>query len=249
MTQPYNRRFFADQRDESRESARAMVPILADLVEPASVADVGCGVGTWTSVFAERGLAVTGFDGDYVDRGALLIPPDRFRAVDLTQPVPDLEPVDLAISLEVGEHLPESAAPQLVATLTGLAPVVAFGAAIPWQGGTSHINEQWQTWWAALFAQRGYVAVDALRDKVWDDQRIAPWYVQNTVLYVREGELANYPKLAGHRVGPPHDVVHPRLYTLQHESSGFSAWMRDLPDAARRTAGRGVRKVQARMRG
>ena len=84
MATPYTRRFFADERDESTASARAIVPHLIDLVGPRTVADVGCGTGTWARVFADHGLDVIGFDGEYVDRDTLLI--DRFRAS--TSPAP-----------------------------------------------------------------------------------------------------------------------------------------------------------------
>jgi hypothetical protein len=48
---------------------------------------------------------------------------------------------DLAISLEVAEHLPEGSAGALVSTLIEAAPVVVFSAAIKGQSGTNHINE------------------------------------------------------------------------------------------------------------
>ena len=51
--------------------------------------------------------------------------------------------------------------------LTSLAPVVVFSAASAYQGGIHHVNEQWPTYWAALFAEHGLVAVDSLRKDLW----------------------------------------------------------------------------------
>ena len=34
-------------------------------------------------------------------------------------------------------------------SLTRLAPVILFSAAIPFQGGSGHVNEQWPEYWVA----------------------------------------------------------------------------------------------------
>ena len=113
------------------------MPILIDLVHPASVIDIGCGVGTWLQVFREIGVAdILGVDGAYVDRAQLRIPTAGFLARDVSQP---LEPLgrrfDLALCLEVAEHVEEARAENLLGSLTALAPVVFFSAAVPGQGG------------------------------------------------------------------------------------------------------------------
>src|ERR1700686_3962349 len=87
--QPYNSVFFAEQRNGSLQSAKVVVPIVTQLVRPKAVVDVGCGCGTWLSVFKHEGAnRILGMDGDYVDTSSLLIPIDCFRAVDLNRPVP-----------------------------------------------------------------------------------------------------------------------------------------------------------------
>lgn len=193
---PYDAAFYADQADGSLRSARVVAPIVADLVRPASVLDVGCGLGTWLAAFAELGVAdVLGIDGDYVDRAKLRIPADRFRAVDLTDPPALGRTFDLAMCLEVGEHLPGPASAGLVRLLTDAAPAVLFSAAVPGQGGTAHINERWPAFWRALFAARGFARLDPIRPRVLRDRRVEWWYQQNAFLFVRETELANRPAL------------------------------------------------------
>ena len=49
----YAEQFYAEQREGSLCSAREVVPLILELVNPRSVVDVGCGVGTWLSVFVE----------------------------------------------------------------------------------------------------------------------------------------------------------------------------------------------------
>src|SRR5436190_19968909 len=100
----YDATFYAEQADGSLRSARAVVPLVMELVRPASVLDVGCGLGTWLAAFAEAGVAdFLGMDGDYVDRAKLKIPAERFRAADLTNPPSPGRTFDLAVCLEVAE--------------------------------------------------------------------------------------------------------------------------------------------------
>lgn len=165
----YSPEFFAKLRDRARRSAREIVPRILRWVEPASVIDVGCGVGTWLAVFREYGIQnVHGIDGDYVDRRMLDLPEVQFHATDLSRPF-EIEPqFDLALCLEVAEHLPTESAGTLVRSLVRLSPVVLFSAAIPFQGGTHHVNEQWPEYWARLFGKEDYVVIDCLRKDLWN---------------------------------------------------------------------------------
>ena len=193
---PYDAAFYADQADGSLRSARVIAPIVRDLVQPASVLDVGCGLGTWLAAFAELGVTdFLGIDGDYVDRAKLKIPADRFRAVNLAEPPALGRTFDLAVCLEVAEHLPEKSSPKLVKLLTESAPVVLFSAAIPAQAGTDHINERSPAFWRGLFAERDYVRLDPVRPRVLRDRRVEWWYQQNTFLFVRQSALADRPAL------------------------------------------------------
>ncbi len=146
--------------------------------------DVGCGLGTWLAVFRDHGAEeILGVDGDYVDRQRLEIAPHEFLACDLSSPIAVDRRFDLAVSLEVAEHLPEGSADAFVAFLTSLAPVVLFSAAIPCQGGTNHVNEQWPDYWAARFEDRGYQTSDYIRDRIWDSPEVECWYAQNILLF------------------------------------------------------------------
>jgi SAM-dependent methyltransferase len=211
----YDEKFFA-HRTGSRRSAEIVVPLLVDLLRPRSVVDFGCGTGEWLAAFLSAGVVdILGIDGDYVDRGRLAIPAEKFRAHALAEPLELGRRFDLALCLEVGEHLPVDAAPQLVSSLVAAAPLVLFGAAIPDQRGEGHVNEQWQEWWAARFAETGLVPVDVLRRALWRDERVEWWYVQNTFLYGVAEELDRVPELSDlrRRTAPELiSVVHPRGY-------------------------------------
>ena len=176
MESIYNDEFFRESKKGSGLSADVIVPRVVQLCVPhevRSVVDVGCGLGSWLRVFQEHGASsVLGVDGDYVDRNALEIPQSCFRSHDLTTPLQIGRRFDLAVSLEVAEHLPPETADSFVDMLTGLAPVVLFSAAIPGQRGENHVNEQWPDFWAALFSMRHYAAIDCLRFGLLGDPRV-----------------------------------------------------------------------------
>jgi hypothetical protein len=197
-------------------SAKKVVPALLSLISPQSVVDVGCGVGTWLSVFRGSGINdVLGVDGSYVRTDALLIPHECFLPRDLTSPIGVGRRFDLAISLEVGEHLPTGSSGSFVDQLVGLSDVVLFSAAVPGQGGVHHVNEQWQGYWLALFEARGYVSVDCMRNRLWQDPDVQPYYKQNMILYVERetlGRRTDLGALAEQGAVLPADLVHPDVF-------------------------------------
>ena len=216
----YDREFFEGFHDSAlykgvRSSADAVVPLVVQLLHPRSVVDVGCGTGTWLKVFEEQGVSdFCGLDGEYVD-ATLEIPADRFVAADLRRGVKLDRRFDLAVSLEVAEHLPEEAAAGFVQSLTQLAPVVMFSAAIPHQGGIGHVNEQWPEYWQELFGQSGFLAVDCIRPKIWENPDVRVWYAQNTLLFVEQAHLETQPELKREYEclrDRPLSIVHPTLF-------------------------------------
>lgn len=216
MNTPYDTDFYKGQMDRSLRSAQETIPYILELFHPTSVVDVGCGVGTWLRVFADNGITdILGIDGEYVNKSQLKIDGPKFMAHDLTQPINIDKKFDIAMSLEVAEHLPENRAENFVATLTSLAPVVIFSAAIPFQGGTHHINEQWQSYWASFFEKKGYVASTILREKIWDNKNVVVHYKQNIVVYVKKASpiytSTNLQYINTESIKTL-DVVHPERY-------------------------------------
>lgn len=121
---------------------------------------------------------------------------------------------DLAISLEVAEHLRPEKAMDFIETLVNAADFVLFSAAIPFQGGKGHINEQWPDYWSALFNEHAYEAVDFIRQRIWNENQIPLWYRQNIVLYVkrdRKSEL-KLGSISSDNQSFPLAIVHPDAY-------------------------------------
>jgi SAM-dependent methyltransferase len=233
MSSRYNATFFARHQAGSSASARAVLPVVLDLVRPQTAIDVGCGTGGWVRVMLDRGVDAYGIDGDYVDRAQLEIPVGRFRGCDLSRSFDVEARYDLALSLEVAEHLPPSSSNQFVRQMTMLAPVVLFSAAVPFQGGDGHINERSQTFWAEQFAAEGYDAFDVVRPILWNDETVRPWYLQNVLLYV-EPDRAKRLGLGDDDRPLIVDLVHPRLLERKIATPELREVLRMLPVALRR---------------
>lgn len=219
---PYTEDFYARQREGSLVSARiVLAETFALLGKPATLVDVGCGVGTWLRAAAEQGVEDTlGLDGPWTTEAGLEIPPERFRAVDLTEG-PGLVPAlprqrfDLCMSLEVAEHLPAKAEGNFIALLAALSDAVLFSAAIPNQGGTDHVNEAWPEHWAGLFKAQGFHCYDVLRPRIWKRDEIEWWYVQNVLLFAKDGsQAAEKLGTIAAPADPPLPLVHPRKFEL-----------------------------------
>jgi|LSQX01.2.fsa_nt_gb SAM-dependent methyltransferase len=212
----YPQEFFTYIRDWSINSARVIVPILVSQLHPQSVVDVGCGDGSWLSVFAEMGVPrILGLDGAYMLDRELKIPREAFLTCDLNNPPALDQRFDLAVCLEVGEHLPESSADGLVQYLTGLSNLVIFSAAVSLQNGENHLNCQWQDYWRKKFEEVGYLPITTLRQQIWQNDDVPFFYKQNVALYVKKEVLENDPILAEeHRLSlaAPFSVIHPDYY-------------------------------------
>lgn len=196
------------------DSAEIIAPMLLHLLQPASVVDMGCGTGAWLKAFEENGVHdILGFDGPWVDDSQLLIQANQFERTDLENPPEPRRRFDLAISLEVAEHLAAARAEGFVQTLVRLADVVLFSAAIPFQGGSHHVNEQWPAYWIDRFKIHGYVLFDIIRPRIWDNPDVRWWYAQNTLLFVHHRRVSDFPALktwADEEDWQGRAVVHPR---------------------------------------
>ena len=214
----YDKKFYDTNYPDSKISAVIVLSHVLNLIpEVESVVDVGCGTGVWLSVLKEKGVkTIQGYDGNWVlGAEALAIPREYFSAVDLNKSFEVDRRFDLAMSMEVAEHLaPESYATS-VHSLTRLSDIVLFSAAVPGQGGTNHINEQWPSYWSNLFRNENFEVVDLLRGMIWDDDRIPYWYRQNILLFLNATTRSGLIESLRHDCKPPLCVIHPELYSFK----------------------------------
>ena len=218
-------------------SAETIIDIVAAFTEIDSVLDVGCGDGRWLSACLAKGArTISGTDGPWTDQTRLLVPADTVTIKDLSKPFDLQRRYDLAISLEVAEHVATRFSDIFVDNLTRHSDVILFGAAIPYQAGFRHINEQWQSYWADLFRSRGFTAYDAIRSQIWDNQNVHFWYRQNVIVYVNASNVEANDKVSSYIRNNtvqqlPLDIVHPEKYesVASYEQIAFKPLIKNLP--------------------
>ena len=214
MNNHYDKQFFDKQKNGSIISAKEIVPIIIENINPKSVVDIGCGLGGWLKVFVDNNIDdIIGMDGRWVEKERLYINKKNFLIIDLENPKYNMNKIfDLAISLEVAEHIDKNVAEKFIQFLIRLSPIIVFSAAIPFQGGRNHINEQWPDYWANLFKKFDYYPVDNIRRKIWGNKRIEWWYRQNLIIFADK----KYIDQKGWEIASSFSLslVHPEKYSL-----------------------------------
>ena len=195
-----------------------LLGLLFSILKPCSVIDFGCATGTWLAECKRLGAnSILGLDGGWVDRELLEIDSEEFTEHDLGSVKYSAErKYDLSLCIEVAEHISEEMLGIFIDSITEASDIILFSAAVRGQGGTGHVSEQPQHYWAKQFAMRGYICVDMVRPKIWEHESVNVIYKQNMLLYVRKsscGELG----LEADVISEPFDLdrIHPDLFLMR----------------------------------
>ncbi len=233
---------------DSLESARVIVPVVVEVLGlPNRVVDLGGGTGAWARAFREAGAeSAVCIDDPRMKSSELHVEAADFVPHDLSSSMPKPVECDLAVSLEVAEHLPSALTDELVAFLTGSAPVVLFSASRPGQPGYGHINEQPARFWRERFAAANYSELDLIRPRIVGQSAIPYWYRQNLMVYASEPAATRLASEAVPFDAIPEDfeLVSERLLEIYRRPPAAPklGWLlREIPRAA-------IRSVKARTR-
>lgn len=188
MSNPYNldefytAEFFAANQAEGLKHAEWFVPLLKRLFDPKWMIDVGCGTGHFVLKAHFLGINCVGVDGAHeaLEKSVSM----GLVRHDLRIPLRPAIRYDLALCIEVAEHLEPEYADTLVETLCNCSDMVVMTAATPGQGGLQHVNEQPLDYWSDKFAFRGYVLTvwrtrllrNGVLEAAQSDHHVAPWF-------------------------------------------------------------------------
>lgn len=206
----YDTRYFSDAIFETDYDIVANS--IVETYHPKSVIDVGCGPGRLSAALDRLGVSVTAVDGySEPEFGGNAV---EFGRVDLNDPAALLQFIggrrfDVAICVEVAEHLDPAVSSALVSGLVAAAPIVVFSSGVPLQGGHGHINLRPRDFWHAEFSRNGCLCADRIRPLLRTKPDVAPWYRLNVVDYVH----------SGHPQAPVQDEVITRLIAAESYST------------------------------
>ncbi len=209
----YDDNFFDNQVHGSLLAAKEILKILYEFYKPVSVIDIGCGRGSWLAVAESLGsIYLKGIDGPWISKNDLISKNIDFTPMDLEQPIETKEKYDLCLSIEVAEHLHKKYATRFVKTLCNVSDIVIFSAAIKFQEGPNHINQQWQSYWVDLFGTNDFQCYDVFRNKIWNNDNIDWWFRQNVFLYINNSSSSIDIEYLKSFIKPIYDIVHPKNY-------------------------------------
>jgi SAM-dependent methyltransferase len=193
--------FYESVNQRASETAKLVFEILNKYVRVKSIVDAGCGSGAWIRTALEEGLEKAyGLDLtssiDLINKNSDFkeqLDSGRIELIErdfVSNPISEFPKADLAVCLEVLEHLPPSTAESLVARLTEASDFVIFSAAQPGQGGTYHINEQEIRYWVDQFAKYDFEPFDPFRDILSESNFVPRFYSLNMLLMVSKEALS-----------------------------------------------------------
>jgi len=208
-----NAKYVHEESAHNLQSPQIIVPYIIEKINPYSVVDVGCGIGTFLNVFKSLGIKeVLGIDGKWVDRKKLLLSDGEFVETDLELPIKLNKNFDLVLCLEVAEHLSPESADIIVDSLIGLGKTIIFSAATKKQGGQNHINEQTFSFWKEKFEAKGYIIIDLFRPYFWNEEKVQWWYKQNMFLIVHNSIDITRFTVNKKEFSENNVLIHPGLY-------------------------------------
>lgn len=193
----YDIKYFTDGLDAAyNRSCEVIAESIVKAFCPKSVFDVGCGRGQLLLALKKRGVICRG-----LEYSSVVLDICRQSGLDVTKF--DIEhdmlqkgfKVDVVVSTEVAEHLPESCADRFVDFLCAISDNVLMTAAEPartWEEikwGHDHVNEQPKEYWIDKFGDRGFkynedISMQFRRE--WKEREVSAWYVRGLMVFRKE---------------------------------------------------------------
>jgi SAM-dependent methyltransferase len=188
----YSQNFYNSVSNRAAQSAQIVAEVLTGTIEPISVVDIGSGQGVWLRTIAAAfptakkviALDLQSHESPFFEELQNSSKNFQFIEVDFENfsKLPG-EKFDIAICLEVLEHLTPDTAVEVAKEIGRKCSYLIFSAAILGQGGTGHINERKFNYWMMLMREQGFVALDVFRPALREAHGIPSYYKQNMMLF------------------------------------------------------------------
>ena len=181
---------WAQTKKRDKPWANDFYNVIMELLAPKSVIDMGCGSGDLLAPFEKKGLDVLGIDASIAIQDYLKIKRANFILLDLREAHYPLKKYDLAMAVEVGEHVEEEFADILVDNICRSGKTVLWTADSELRGGFYHPNPQKPDYWTSKFRERNYKLdsemASRLIERIKDIEGVKSNYYER-LLFLREG--------------------------------------------------------------
>ena len=156
------------------------------------ILDVGCGTGRFVAALRAQGMHAEGVERGRLPRALSALRGIPLAHFDLTSKR-SLDAIastyDIAMSLEVGEHIPGNLSHAFASVLCRAANIVVLSCAPPGQAGHGHINCQPKQYWedvmATLDFERDLACEAMFREELTSAGRPSGFLVNNCMIFVR----------------------------------------------------------------
>jgi len=224
MAWNYNNEFYLSVGDRGFEASKIVFKILKSFIDPKIIFDYGCGYGIWAKNAASQfpSSKVVGFDLNSTiaknNASKELLQNLHYESINFETHEYSYQKSNLAISLEVVEHISKDRANLHILRMCQTSEVILFSGAVKGQGGTGHINEQTLEYWVNQFKSHGWIPIDIIRPQIKHIHKIPSYYKNNILLFVHE---KNYDKILS-------TISDPNLRTFFKERTAISTDQRKL---------------------
>lgn len=209
----YDKAYYKRHEKGSYQSALILLNYLKDFLKINSIIDFGCGMGTWGKAAKDIGITnYIGVDQHYYNDKYMVIEKNSYIQHDLRNKFFVQRSFDLAISVEVAEHIDSVYENTFIENICNSSDIILFSAALPEQGGTGHINERPCSYWNSKFDALGYVLIDCIRPFFWNNKNIEIWYRNNCTLYIKKEKFDTIKSYIP-QSSFPIDIIHPEMLT------------------------------------
>lgn len=207
----YDKLYYQKHEKGSYYSAISILEFILSFYNFNSLVDLGCGMGTWCKAASDLGVKyILGIDQHEYEQEYMLIDDRNYMKFDLKNELDNYGKFDIAVSVEVAEHIDSAYVNTFIRNVCSQSNIVLFSAALPFQGGTGHINEKKCSFWKQQFNKYGYEIIDCIRPHFWDNSKLEIWYRNNCVLFVKNHVYSQFIRKIPNDIQPL-DIIHPEM--------------------------------------